>query len=347
MVDMRKESGSTNQSPPNPPWPSDNGKTGLLGKLESLRERLGLPKKVMIGGAVVLGLWVVSAGYFACRAESPRAPVAAVAREVAVRQPDSVPAPIPAVRVMATAVISVKPLKSNGKAWDALGGMPDIALCVTAGGRTLCSPGGGKTAPSGVPSLCQDSLECTVEIEVPAESSTYTIQVVDIDLSTNDAIGSGTCKNGQQCTLGLATVQITTQKQAENNSPAPADSVPAPTPAGRVMATAVVSVEPLKSNGKAWDALDGMPDIALCVTAGGRTLCSPGGGETAPSGVPSLCQDSLECTVEIEVPAESGTYTIQVVDIDLSTNDAIGSGTCKNGQQCTLGLATVQITTSK
>jgi hypothetical protein len=105
---------------------------------------------------------------------------------------------------MVTANVTLDAKKSNGKAWDAFGGMPDVGLCYTAGGRKVCTPGGGSSIEGGTPAHCQDSLTCSFQIDAAATS----IEVVDIDMSSNDAVGSGPCPPGNTCRLGSCTVTV-------------------------------------------------------------------------------------------------------------------------------------------
>jgi len=104
-----------------------------------------------------------------------------------------------------TISVEVDATKSNGKAWDAAGGAPDIALCVTTAGGTVCAPDGtsigGVTRPQ-----CRDAFQCAFTMEDAGDE--FRIDVVDVDLAVNDPIGSGSCRRGATCRLGQAVVTV-------------------------------------------------------------------------------------------------------------------------------------------
>jgi hypothetical protein len=106
-----------------------------------------------------------------------------------------------------TVNVVVASKKPNGKAWDAFGGLPDIAMCVMTAKGKVCVPGGDHIEP-GVPAHCQDSLMCTFTLNVPTNGNSLMIELVDVDMAENDAIGSGTCNVGATCRLGAATVTV-------------------------------------------------------------------------------------------------------------------------------------------
>jgi hypothetical protein len=108
--------------------------------------------------------------------------------------------------VSATVFVTVNERKPNGKAWDAFGGQPDIALCVSGGGSTQCYPGGGSVIGVMDPK-CRDSLRCTFSgVKVP--KGTFSLTVVDVDLAVNDTVGQASCKKGSSCTAGSATIKV-------------------------------------------------------------------------------------------------------------------------------------------
>ena len=97
----------------------------------------------------------------------------------------------------ATVRVDVAATKVDGSPWDALGGLPDIALCITRPG----------TAQRCEPVQCNDILTCVFENVAWEPGSTLT--VVDADaFSGNDPIGSGVCSPGPACVMGQATVTV-------------------------------------------------------------------------------------------------------------------------------------------
>jgi len=101
-------------------------------------------------------------------------------------------------------VVTLNEKKPNGKAWDALGGKPDVALCYTSGGSKKCIPGGGDTVKAGDPAHCQDALSCTFSVPVGASS----FEVYDVDMASNDSVGSGTCAAGNTCQFESCSITL-------------------------------------------------------------------------------------------------------------------------------------------
>jgi hypothetical protein len=117
--------------------------------------------------------------------------------------------PEPLTEVEVRVAIDIRDTKANGKGWDVGGGLPDIGLCVT-GGRTsrVCRPGGGDSVPSGENGICQDSLTCSTTVRLDKRSSSISVELVDIDVMSNDSIGSGSCQFDAPCDVGQATVML-------------------------------------------------------------------------------------------------------------------------------------------
>jgi len=102
-----------------------------------------------------------------------------------------------------TVSVKIQQKKANGKAWDAFGGGPDIAICVKTPKGKKCYPDGNDTMEILEPQ-CRDAFTCVftgVYIEAP-----YEITVVDVDLAANDMAGTGACSG--KCTIGLAEVEV-------------------------------------------------------------------------------------------------------------------------------------------
>ncbi len=94
-------------------------------------------------------------------------------------------------RVITLGVV-VTPQKANGAAWDALGGAPDIAICINSALGQQCFAAGNAVYAS--PSAfgrgrCQDSFACTFTVTVPA-TGPVSLSVYDVDISEHDLIGS-------------------------------------------------------------------------------------------------------------------------------------------------------------
>jgi hypothetical protein len=103
---------------------------------------------------------------------------------------------------MVTAHIKLNDKKADGTAWDASGGLPDLALCYTVDGARVCTPGGGASIPPGGKAQCKDSLSCRFQVHPRATN----IQVIDVDEGRNEVVGSGTCKPGGMCRLGSMSI---------------------------------------------------------------------------------------------------------------------------------------------
>lgn len=133
----------------------------------------------------------------------------------------------------------------------------------------------------------------------------------------------------------------TTPAPAAVQAPA-APIAPAPAAAGGGSLRVEVTVAETKANGAHWDIFDGLPDIAVCLTAGGSRRCEPGGRPSVPAGERVPCQDASTCTATFALDAVPSEVTVEVIDIDASSNDLIGTGTCRtNGRSCSVGQATV------
>ena len=101
--------------------------------------------------------------------------------------------------------IQVESKKSNGDAWDGYGGAPDIAICITGNQGKVCYPGNENQELSDA--FCNDSFTCKFSNVIL--SSDFKIEVFDIDMGFDDAIGTGHCRTGQtSCRVGQATVTI-------------------------------------------------------------------------------------------------------------------------------------------
>ena len=106
-------------------------------------------------------------------------------------------------------------------------------------------------------------------------------------------------------------------------------------------ATVTVKIQKTKSDGRAWDAFGGEPDIAICVEGDSGTKCYPD-GDSEMGILEPQCRDAFRCTFRgVMVP--SGEFEISVMDVDLAANDSIGSANCKKGKTCTAGQAKVTI----
>ena len=106
----------------------------------------------------------------------------------------------------ATVTVKVLKTKSDGRAWDAFGGKPDISLCISSDSGTKCYPDGDSVMGILEPK-CRDAFRCTFTgVMVP--SGDFEITVVDIDMAANDSIGSTYCSKGKSCSAGQAKVTI-------------------------------------------------------------------------------------------------------------------------------------------
>lgn len=118
-----------------------------------------------------------------------------------------VAAQAPSAASAVTIHVELDSTKADGRAWDAGGNPPDVALCVTAAGATKCLPSGASLAAVTGPQ-CRDALQCTfADITVPAGS--FHLQVIDVDVMANDLAGEGDCQPGATCRAGQATVTVT------------------------------------------------------------------------------------------------------------------------------------------
>jgi hypothetical protein len=100
--------------------------------------------------------------------------------------------------------VVVDSTKASGGAWDAFGGLPDLALCYTGDEGKVCIPGGKSTVSPGEPAFCQDALTCIFAIE--ARGADILLEIVDVDLTANDPVGAGLCRPGGTCRVGSASV---------------------------------------------------------------------------------------------------------------------------------------------
>ena len=89
--------------------------------------------------------------------------------------------------------IDVEAKKANGKSWDVFGGSPDIKVVID--GETFYSP-----------TKCKDRYRCTMEFTSVKDK--WYIEVYDKDLQSDDLIGKGDCKDGEECKFGLVTISI-------------------------------------------------------------------------------------------------------------------------------------------
>jgi len=90
--------------------------------------------------------------------------------------------------------------RDNGKAWDALGGAPDIAACFVVDGNPMqCVPKGD--SPGTVPSpKCKDAFDCTFRVKTQP-GVLVSVDFVDVDASDNDLIAGCIFNAGQPDTL--------------------------------------------------------------------------------------------------------------------------------------------------
>jgi len=122
---------------------------------------------------------------------------------------------------------------------------------------------------------------------------------------------------------------------------APAAAAPAKSGGGMTRATVTVKVQKTKSNGKAWDAFGGEPDIAICVSSDSGTKCYPD-GDSEMGILEPKCRDTFRCTFRgVKVP--TGEFEISVMDVDMAANDSVGSAYCSKGKSCSAGQAKVTI----
>lgn len=109
--------------------------------------------------------------------------------------------------------------------------------------------------------------------------------------------------------------------------------------------TISVDVEKTKANGKNWDAFEGEPDLALCLTHSlAGILCLPS-GDSVKNITSAECPNSYHCRFSAEVPDKN--FKISLIDVDVADNDLIGTGHCGQGKTCEVGQATVSISKEK
>jgi len=103
-----------------------------------------------------------------------------------------------------TVKVKVKQSKVNGKAWDAFGGAPDIALCIDSSDGMKCYPDGASPRKIENPE-CRDAFTCTFRnVRIP--SGEFEVIVVDVDAMANDIIGEEDCTAPGKCRVGQAKV---------------------------------------------------------------------------------------------------------------------------------------------
>ena len=103
-----------------------------------------------------------------------------------------------------TVKVKVKQTKANGKAWDALGGAPDIALCIDGDDGMKCYPEANSPRKVRKPQ-CRDAFKCTfTNVKIP--SGEFEVIVIDIDAMSNDIIGEEDCTAPGKCQAGRAKV---------------------------------------------------------------------------------------------------------------------------------------------
>jgi hypothetical protein len=119
--------------------------------------------------------------------------------------PERTPAPVTErAPAPVTVKVKVKQTKVNGKAWDAFGGAPDIALCIDGSGGMKCYPDGDSPRKIAAPQ-CRDAYTCTFrKVKIP--SGEFEVIVVDVDAMANDIIGEEDCRGSGKCRVGQAKV---------------------------------------------------------------------------------------------------------------------------------------------
>lgn len=95
--------------------------------------------------------------------------------------------------------------------------------------------------------------------------------------------------------------------------------------------TMQVTVKPRKADGTSWDAREGAPDIAACLTVGEESAgCEPESASVAEIRAPK-CRDAMSC--DFKVQARRGTIVgVVVVDVDEAGTDDIGICAFKAGK---------------
>ena len=90
--------------------------------------------------------------------------------------------------------VDVASHKANNQDWDVMGNAPDIEVHID-----------NYTMP--ILDRCRDTYRCTIGFSSLKDK--WYIEVYDKDnLSSNDLIGKGDCKEGEECDLGLVKVLI-------------------------------------------------------------------------------------------------------------------------------------------
>jgi hypothetical protein len=143
---------------------------------------------------------ILAAGLVACFPSSPAPPPGPPPAAVALA-PVAAPAPVTAaVRIE----LEIDPTKADGRAWDAGGEPPDLAICLTSAGATKCLPMGTSVATVTAPA-CRDAYRCSFA-EVALAPGTFQVQVIDVDALANDVAGQAACTVGTVCRVGQATL---------------------------------------------------------------------------------------------------------------------------------------------
>lgn len=137
--------------------------------------------------------------------------------------------------------------------------------------------------------------------------------------------------------VDAATLQIYSLEPEVVSPPVP--PVPPIPPVSWPVRNISITVADSKEDGAAWDQAQPKPDIAFCITDGaGRTNCSPEGNSISKVST-AECHNSLTCSALVPIP--DGEFNINVLDIDINSDDTIGVGNCNLGQTCKLGQATI------
>ena len=89
--------------------------------------------------------------------------------------------------------IDVASHKANKQDWDMMGNAPDIQVYIDK-------------YPLPIVERCKDTYRCSISFSSVKDK--WYIEVYDKDLSSNDLIAKGDCKEGEECDLGLARVWI-------------------------------------------------------------------------------------------------------------------------------------------
>lgn len=122
---------------------------------------------------------------------------------------------------------------------------------------------------------------------------------------------------------------------------------PTPAPLGRPIPDSwipqafSIDVKDTKVNGSKWDATQVAPDISVCISSDQGDKDCLLNNETLDLDPSTQCNNSYECNFYALAP--SGKISIEIIDMDLSAHDQIGSGFCQLGEICQIGQATVTI----